>query len=49
MCRKKQLLGVALLGFGCGLLLASFFELGFLCGCLGLIAMVGGVICLQKR
>jgi membrane-bound ClpP family serine protease len=49
VCRKNQLLGVALLGFGLGFLLASFFESGFLCGCLGLIAMVAGVVCLQKK
>jgi len=49
MCRKNQLLGVTLLGFGLGLLVASFFETGFLCGCLGLIAMTAGILCTQKK
>ena len=49
MCRRNQLFGVALLGFGVGLLVASFFESGLFCGCLGLMIMVAGVICLQKK
>ena len=49
MCRRKQMFGVALLGFGVGLLVASFFESGFFCGCLGLMIMVAGVVCLQKK
>ena len=49
MCRRNQMLGLGLLGFGVGLLVASFFESGFFCGCLGLMIMVVGVICLQKK
>ena len=49
MCRKNQLLGVAVTAFGVGLLVASFFETPFFCGCLGLIAMAVGVVILQKK
>ena len=49
MCRRKQMFGVALLGFGVGLLVASLFDSGFFCGCLGLMIMVAGVVCWQKK
>ena len=41
MCRRNQLLGMLLVGFGVGLLVAGLFESGFFCGCLGI-----GAICL---
>lgn len=49
MCRRNQLFGVALAAFGLGLLLASCLESGFLCGCFGVIAMVLGILMLQKK
>jgi membrane-bound ClpP family serine protease len=49
MCRKNQLIGVALAAFGLGLLVASFFESPFFCGCIGLIALAAGVVILQKK
>ena len=49
MCRKNQLCGMALLGFGLGLLRASFFESALVCGCLGLIGMAVGIVILQKK
>lgn len=49
MCRRNQLLGVALMAFGLGLLAAGFFESVFFCGCLGLGVMVVGVVILQKK
>ena len=49
MCRRNQLIGMVLLGFGAGLLVASFFESLFFCGCLGLITMTGGVIVIRKK
>ena len=49
MCRKNQLCGVGLLGFGLGLLVASFLESALFCGCLGLLGMAVGVVIFQKK
>jgi hypothetical protein len=49
MCRKNLTIGIALAAFGAGLLVASFFETPFFCGCLGLMIMVAGVVILKKR
>ena len=49
MCRKNQLIGVAISSFGLGFLVASFFESPFFCGCLGLIILAVGVVILQKK
>lgn len=49
MCRKNLTIGIALAAFGAGLLVASFFETPFFCGCLGLMIMVAGVVILRKR
>ena len=49
VCRKNQLLGVALMAFGLGLLLATFFESGLFCGCLGFGVAAVGIVVLQKR
>lgn len=49
MCRKNQLCGIGLLGFGLGLLVASFLESALFCGCLGLVGMAVGIVILQKK
>ena len=49
MCRRNQLLGVALMAFGLGLLMATFFESGLFCGCLGFGDAAVGIVVLQKR
>ncbi len=49
MCRKNQLLGIALAAFGLGLLTAVFFESMLFCGCLGMGCVVTGIIVLQKK
>ncbi len=49
MCRKNQLLGIATAAFGLGLLVASCFESAFLCGCVGIAAIVVGIVILQKK
>ncbi len=49
MCRKNQLLGIALAAFGLGLLAAVFFESMLFCGCLGLGCVVVGLCVLQKK
>lgn len=49
MCRRNQLLGIALAGFGLGLLMACFFESGFFCGCIGLIAIGVGLMIVRHR
>lgn len=49
MCRRNQLLGVALAGFGMGLVVACLFESTFFCGCVGLIAICAGVCLLKKK
>ncbi len=49
MCRRNQLLGVALGGVGIGMLLACFFESGFFCCCLGVGLVMAGLCVLQKK
>lgn len=49
MCRRNQLLGVALAAFGLGLLVAGFFESAFFCGCVGIGSIVVGIVFLQKK
>lgn len=49
MCRKNQLLGVALIAFGLGLLIATFFESGLFCGCLGFGVAAVGIVVTQKK
>lgn len=48
MCRRNHLMGVGLMGFGLGLLLAGLFESGFFCGCVA-VALLGIGACLLKR
>lgn len=49
MCRRNQLLGVALMAFGLGLLVAGFFESVFFCGCMGIGIVVVGVVVVKKK
>lgn len=42
-------MGVASAAFGLGLLVAGFFESVFFCGCVGIGAIVLGVVFLQKK
>ncbi len=49
MCRRNQLLGVALGGVGIGMLLACFFESGFFCCCFGIMLVMAGLFVLQKK
>ena len=48
MCRRNQLLGLLLVGFGVGLLVACRISAVFWCSCFGLGAVVIGVALLQK-
>lgn len=48
MCRRNRLLGMALLGFGLGMLVAGLFESAFFCGCVGFGAICGGFGMLRK-
>ena len=49
MCRRNQLFGMVLMGFGLGLLVAGLFESGFFCGCVGFGAMIAGFVLLKKK
>ena len=49
MCRKNQLIGVALGAFGLGLLVASLFQSLFFCGCVGVGCITIGIVILQKK
>lgn len=49
MCRKNQLLGVAVAAFGLGLLIGCFFESGFFCGCVGIALTVAGVVLMKRK
>lgn len=48
MCRRNQLLGVALLGFGAGLLLAWCIESVFWCSFFGVGSLLAGIFVLQR-
>jgi len=49
MCRRNQLFGMALAGFGLGLLMAGLFKSGFFCGCVGIGAICAGLVILKKK
>lgn len=49
MCRRKQLCGIGMIGFGLGLLVASFIESVFFCGCLGFGLAVVGILVVQRK
>lgn len=42
MCRRNQVLGFVLIGFGIGVLVGLWLESGFLAHCLGAAAIVVG-------
>lgn len=48
MCRKSQLLGCAVACFGIGMLVSCFFESGFFCCCVGVMALVAGIVLGKK-
>ena len=49
MCRRNQLLGIAALAFGVGLLVCCWFESGFVRNCLGVGLVAVGILLLQKK
>lgn len=49
MCRRNQLLGVALFSFGVGLLAAGWIDTKFMRWVLGIGAAVAGILLLQKK
>ncbi len=49
MCRRDQLLGMALVAFGAGLLAAALFESGIFCTCVAVGSIVVGIGLLQKK
>lgn len=49
MCRRNQLIGLALLAFGLGLLIGCWLETGLSRICISVIAIGGGVLLLQKK
>lgn len=49
MCRRNQLLSIALLAFGLGLLIGCWMESVFARNCLGLGLIAAGIILLQKK
>ncbi len=49
MCRRDQLLGVAMVAFGVGLLAAALFESGIFCTCVAVGAIAVGIGLLQKK
>ena len=49
MCRRNQLMGVALLCFGLGLLVGCWLETGLARICLSVIGIGGGFLLLQQK
>ncbi len=49
MCRKDQLRGLALLGFGLGLLASVWIDSHFWQVCFGILALGAGVLVLAKK
>ena len=49
MCRRNQLMGVALLCFGLGLLVGCRLETGLARICLSVIGIGGGFLLLQQK
>lgn len=49
MCRRNQLMGIAALAFGAGLVVCCWFESEFVRTCLGIGLIAAGVFCLQKK
>ena len=48
MCRRNQLIGIALAGIGVGLLLGCHVESVFWCSIFGIAAVVVGLFLLQR-
>lgn len=49
MCRRNQLLGIAALAFGAGLLVCCWFDSGFVRNCVGIGLIAAGIFLLQKK
>ena len=49
LCRKNQLLGMAALAFGAGLLVCCWFESEWRRTCLGIALVAWGIFTLQKK
>lgn len=49
MCRRNQLLGIAALAFGLGLLTGCWFESEFVRNCWGIILIAVSIFVLQKK
>lgn len=49
MCRRNLLLGLGLLAFGFGLMVACWLESEFVRSCIGLGLIALGVLVLQKK
>lgn len=49
MCRRNQLIGLTVLGFGLGLLIGCWLESGFIRIFFAVIALLAGLLLLQKK
>lgn len=49
MCRKNQMIGLGVSGFGLGLLAACFFESVYFCVFVAVAMLVLGVVIMQKK
>lgn len=49
MCRRNLLLGLSLLAFGIGLMVACWLESEFVRNCIGVGVIAAGVLTLQKK
>lgn len=49
MCRRNQLCGCCMIAFGLGLLIGLSLESSFICGCLGVGAVVAGFFSLHRK
>lgn len=49
LCRRNQLLGIAALAFGAGLLICCWFDSEFVRTCVGVALIAAGIFILQKK
>lgn len=49
MCRQNQLLGCILAAFGVGVLIGTWISGNFLCHCLGIGTLLGGISMICKK
>jgi hypothetical protein len=49
MCRRNQLLGIAAIALGAGLLICCWFESEFVRNCVGYGLIAAGIFVLQKK